>query len=595
MRRNIIKALVIVVVLAVGLALFAPPNAEYMPPEKRYAYYTFPLLPPLLAIALCMLTGQVLPSLFLGVWVGALMTIAYDPVKGTIKALGWLVENATDPWNATILLFDFVIGAAIGLLYASGSFHSLADSLVRRVRTSRGASLAAAVLGTAIFFDDYTNTVIVGNTMRPVTDRLRVSRELLSYIVDSTAAPVAGIVLVSTWIGYMVGLIGDSLDYLQAKGDLAAVPEVGPYAMWLSALPFFFYPILALALVYVVVITRRHIGPMLRAEQRAVREGKVLRDGAVPLMPTETLLGEPVRERRAPPLLFVLSIGGLVVVTLLGLWYTGASAIVEGLVEENPEATPPPWWTVGFREALMESDAATALLWGSFASYLVALAGSLTSRALSFAKAMEYTVKGMYTMLYANAILLLAWSIKSAVDAVGTAEYVVNHAVAFGLPSLAVPLVVFLVSMFVSYTTGTSWGTFGIMIPIAVPLAWELVLLQTGDASLAYVVTAASLGAVFGGGIFGDHVSPISDTTIMSSMFTACDHIDHVKTQLPYGLLAASVSVVLYLLFLAGLTSAAVLLPVGVILLVAAFFAATRRREPVPVYGASPEGRCEGA
>ncbi len=583
-RGAFVKAIVIIVVLAVGLLLLAPPNAEYMPEEKRFPYYTFPLLPPLLAITLCILTGQVLPALFLGIWVGALMVSAYNPLAATTQTLGWLVENATDPWNATILLFDFVIGAFVGLLYVSGSMHSLAESLSRRVRTSRGAGLATAALGTIAFFDDYANTVIVGNAMRPLTDRLRVSRELLSYIVDSTAAPVAGIFLVSTWIGYEVGLIRGAIETLQeevAAGKLPAAPTVGPYAMWLSALPYHFYSILALLLVYLVIAFRRHFGPMLAAERRVYSEGKVLRDGAVPLMPTETILGEPVKERRASPLLFVVSIVVLIAVTLLGIWYTGAQAIIESYAEEGIVYAEP-WWTIPFSEALLESDAATALLWGSFAGYLVALAGVLLGRVVSFSKAMEYTVKGMYTMLYANAILLHAWSIKTATDALGTADYVVGHAVAVGIPALAAPLLIFLVCMFISYTTGTSWGTFGVMMPIAVPLAWKLALIQFGDPALAHVLAAASIGAVFGGGIYGDHVSPISDTTIMSSMFSGCDHIDHVKTQLPYGTLAAAVSVVLYLLMLAGVTSPLVLLPLGIVLLVLVYLAITRKTPPVP-------------
>ncbi|MCX8184963.1 MAG: Na+/H+ antiporter NhaC family protein [Sulfolobales archaeon] len=584
-----INIAIVILVLIIALALVAPPNAEYMPEDKRFPYYTFPLLPPLLAITLCMLTGQVLPSLFLGVWVGALMVSAYNPLAGTTLTLNWLVENATDSWNATILLFDFVIGALVGLLYVSGSLHSLAESLAKKVRTARGASLATTALGTIVFFDDYTNTIIVGNTMRPLTDRLRVSRELLSYIVDSTAAPVAGIALVSTWIGYEVGQIRAALETLQeevAAGKLAVAPEVGPYAMWLSALPYHFYSILALLMVYLVIISRKHFGPMLAAETRSIAEGKVIRDGAVPLMPTETILGEPVREKRAPPALFITSIATLVAITLLGMWYTGAQVIIESYAEEGL-VYEAPWWTIPFSEALMDSDAATALFWGSFAGYIVALAGVLVLKVLSFTKAMEYTVKGMYTMLYANAILLHAWSIKTATDTVGTADYVINNAVAVGVPAHAAPLIIFLVSMFVSYTTGTSWGTFGIMMPIAVPLAWKLAIIQYGDQGLAFALAAASVGAVFGGGIYGDHVSPISDTTIMSSMFSSCDHIDHVKTQLPYGTIAAVVSIVLYILILIGVLNPLILLPLGVVILLLLYLSITRKTKPIPNYKAS--------
>ncbi len=547
-----VKVGVIVVVLVIALLAVSGPTAER-------PYVVFPLLPPLLAIVLAIATRQVLPALFAGIWVGALMVTGYNPFSATTQTLSWIIANATDSWNATILIFDFIIGAFVGVLYASGSMHALAEALSRRVRSARGSSFIAWVLGVAVFFDDYTNTIVVGNASRPITDRTRVSRELLSYIVDSTAAPVAGLALVSTWIGYEVGLIKDAFDTLAQKaqqGLLTAAPDIGAYAAWLSSVPFRFYSILAIILVLIAVITRRHIGPMLKAEYRAVEEGKVLRDGAQPLMPTETVLGELKAERRAPALLFIVSVLLLVIVTLLGMWITGA---------EDPSK----WWETGFVDALMNADSATALLWGSFVAYLIVLAGALLSRALSFSESMEYTIKGMYLMVYANAILLLAWSIKSAVDAVGTAEYVVGAAKAAQVSPLIVPLIIFLVSMFISFTTGTSWGTFGIMMPIAIPMAWELAVAQNpGDLGLAYISTYAAIAAVFSGGIFGDHCSPISDTTIMSSMFSGADHIDHVSTQIPYAVLAAGVGIVLYLLLAIGVTTPLVLLPIGVALLV---------------------------
>jgi len=567
-RALLIKLLVILIVVIIGFIAYAPPNAGFMPEEKRFVYVTFPLLPPLIAIAMAIATGQVLPALFFGVWIGALMVVAYNPISATMKALGWVVENVTDSWNATILLFDFVIGAYVGLLYVSGSMHSLVEALSRNIRSGRGSSLVATLLGTIVFFDDYANTIVVGNTMRPLTDRTRVSRELLSYIIDSTAAPVAGLLFVSTWIGYEVGLINDAIESLKkaaVEGSIVAAPGIEAYALWLKAWPYHFYSILALLLVYLVVIFRRHFGPMYHAELRAVKEGKVLRDGAQPLMPTETVLGEPAKGRKASAWLFIASVITLIAVTLLSMWYTGAGAV-------DPEA---PWWTISFGEALMGADAATSLLWGSFAAYLVVLAGVLACRTLGFAKAMEYTVKGMYTMLYANTILVLAWSIKTATDAIGTAEYVVTHAVGAGVPALLVPLIIFAVSMFISYTTGTSWGTFGVMMPLAVPLAWQLAL-QQFSIEMAYIVTAAAIGAVFGGGIYGDHVSPISDTTIMSSMFSGADHIDHVKTQLPYGTLAASIAITLYILFFAGLTNWQILLPIGIALLVILYLALSK-------------------
>ncbi len=554
-KGTLVKTIVIVIVLIISLTAFQGPTTER-------PYVVFPLLPPLLAIVLAIATRQVLPALFAGIWVGALMVAGYNPIMATTQTLQWIIENATDSWNATILIFDFIIGAFVGVLYASGSMHALARIISRKVKSARGSSFIGWLLGVLIFFDDYTNTIVVGNTARPLTDKTRVSRELLSYIVDSTAAPVAGLALVSTWIGYEVGLIKDTFKTLAeeaAKGEIAFAPHISAYAAWLSSVPFRFYSILAIILVLIVVLTRRHFGPMLPAEHRSVSTGKVLRDGAKPLMPTETVLGEPKKEKQTPAWVFIVSVLLLVFVTLLAMWYTGAESIGYKNV----------WWEVSFGDALMEADAATALLWGSFTAYLFALAMALLYKSLSFSESMEYTIKGMYLMVYANAILLLAWTIKSAVDAVGTADYVVGAAVSAQVPALIVPLIIFLTAMFISFTTGTSWGTFGIMMPLAIPMAWKLALIQyPGSTDMAYLVTYASIAAVFSGGIFGDHCSPISDTTIMSSMFSGADHIDHVTTQIPYAVLAAGVGIVLYLLLAIGITMPIILLPIGIILLI---------------------------
>jgi len=558
-KKNI-KYLIVLLIVIIALITYAPPEAEFMPEDKRFPYITFPLLPPILAIALSIATGEVVPALFAGIWVGALMISSYNPLEATVKLIDWYIYNATDSWNAAILLYDFVLGAFMGLLYASGSVYSFAQALSSRIRSARGAGLAASLLGVAVFFDDYGNTVIVGNSIRPLADRLRVSRELLSYIVDSTAAPIAGIALVSSWIGYEVSLIKDSIDTLNQQfesGLITAAPTYEAYVMWLNAVPYHFYSILAIILVFIVVLTRRHYGPMLRAEYRSVTEGKVLRDGATPLMPTEELFGtEPKTSKRVSGWLFGIAMITLVITTLISLWATGAEDIHK-------------FWETPFNEALMNADTAKALLWAGMATYFITFAWLLLGRAMSFKEVMRYTIRGMYLMVLPNAILLHAWCIKSATDAVGTADYVIHGAVVVGLSALLVPLIIYLVSMFISFTTGTSWGTFGVMMPIAVPMAWQLAILQYPDnVGMAYLITFASIGAVFGGGIFGDHCSPISDTTIMSSMFSAADHIDHVSTQLPYAVLAGFTSVVLYTLFALGVLSPSILLPVGLILLV---------------------------
>jgi len=504
------------------------------------------LLPPLVAIILAIWTKRVILALFAGVWIGGVMVSGWNPITGTTQTLDWLVQNASDSWNVKILLFDFLIGAGVGLIYKSGGAFAVGRALASKVRTSRGASVMGWLLGVLVFFDDYANTIIVGNTMRPITDRTRVSREMLAYIDDSTAAPVAGIALVSTWIGYEVGLIGDAFKELHV--DLGAIG--GPYSAWAHSVPYRFYSIFAIILVFLVAFFHRHYGPMLHAEMRARTTGKVLRDGARPLMTTETDLGVP--KENGSVHLFIWPILALVSVTLLGMWYSGGdyATYAEG----------------GIRAVLGNADSALALLWGSFAMVVVAFALVIGLRQMTVEEAEEAIIRGMKQMVIANTILLLAWSIKSATDAVGTAPYIVELAKGLGIGGNWIPLIVFLIAMFISFTTGTSWGTFSIMMPIAIPLAYGV----SGELGPAVF---ASIGAVFAGGIFGDHCSPISDTTIMSSMFSGSDHIDHVRTQVPYAVTAAAVGVFLYLLFGFGVTNVVVLLLLGGALLVGAWYA----------------------
>ncbi len=502
------------------------------------------LLPPLVAIILAIWTKRVILALFAGVWIGGVMVSGWNPISGTTQTLDWIVSNATDDWNVKILLFDFLIGAGVGLIYKSGGAFAIGRSLANKVRSSRGAAVMGWLLGVLIFFDDYTNTIIVGNTMRPITDRTKVSREMLAYIDDSTAAPVAGLAIVSTWIGYEVGLIGDAFKNLNV--------DYGAYVAWMHSVPYRFYSILAIILVFLVAYFHRHYGPMLHAEYRARTTGKVLRDGAKPLMTTEIDLGMPKEEGSVH--IFVWPILTLIFVTLYGMWYTGggSAAYAKG----------------GLMEVLGNSDSALALLWGSFAMVVVAFFLVLAMKKMTIEEAEDAIIRGMKQMVIANTILLLAWSIKSATDAVGTAPYIVDLAKGAGVSGSWVPLIVFLIAMFISFTTGTSWGTFSIMLPIAIPLAY-------GVTGYVGPEVFASIGAVFAGGIFGDHCSPISDTTIMSSMFSGSDHIDHVNTQVPYAMTASGVGIILYLLFGIGIHNWVILLPLGFVLLVGAWYVLT--------------------
>ena len=485
------------------------------------------LAPPVIAIVLCMVTRQVLLSLFLGVWVGASMVYGGNVALGFTQSLGWVVDNVSDSWNATILVFTFTIGGLIGLWILSGGTRGFADLIAKRVKGARGAQLASYVAGWFIFLDDYANSAAVGTTFRPLSDKYRVSKEKFSFIVDSTAAPICTIFLVSSWIGYEVGLIGDSL------------PEAAmmtPYMYFLYSIPYKFYSLMMLVLVFILVLWRRDYGPMLRAEHRARTTGKLIRDGAKPLSGGEEFDVMEKAKYRASNMWIPLVI--LIGMTVFSMWWTGGGG--EG---------------ASFIDAIADADAATALLWATMTAVIATLGMNLSQRLGGLRRNMDAFVRGLGMMLFACTILVLAWSIKSACDAVGTAPYLVS--VLEGIISpVWLPIGIFVIAAIISFCTGTSWGTMGIIMPLAIPLAWAI------GADLVIAISAVLTGA-----IFGDHCSPISDTTILSSTFTGSDHIDHVNTQLPYALTAAILAAVLYIFAGLGLPVAAIL-AIGVVALV---------------------------
>jgi Na+/H+ antiporter NhaC len=502
-----------------GIALAAEGEAA-----KNYGFLS--LLPPLVAITLCFLTKRVLASLFIGVWVGASILIGWNPIGGVTKTLGYIVENAADSWNATILLFDFIVGGLIGLIYLSGGAQAFVKSVTKKVKTARDGQVAAWLFGLVIFFDDYTNTAVVGNAFRAVSDKLRMSREKFSYIVDSTAAPVASIALISTWIGYEVGLIGDAIE-----GTSVAM---APYTIVLYSIPYRFYSIFAIVLVLAIALSGRDYGPMLKAEYRARTTGKVFADGATPLSggsELKVLEGVPQKTMN-----MVVPIVVLVGVSIFGMWWTGGGTSAES-----------------FTAAISDADAMTALLWGAMFAVIVAIIMYKVQGIGTLADMMDAFVDGAKMMLLANLILLSAWSIGSVCGEMGTAPYVVE-AVRGIISPLLLPMIIFLICNLISFATGTSWGTMAITMPIAVPLALSL-----------GVPLPLAISAVLTGSVMGDHCSPISDTTIMSSMFSGSDHIDHVKTQIPYAFTASGVAVLAYLAAGSGM-SVALVLPLGIVL-----------------------------
>ncbi len=480
------------------------------------------LLPPLVAILLCFLTRRVLPSLFIGVFSGTLLLTELRPLSAIVKAIELYVYNLAgveisegvmevDLFHPTIILFNFVIGGLVGLIYISGGAQGFVDLITSRVKTERGAQLASAFMGCAIFFDDYSNTVIVGNSLRPVTDKLKVSREKFSYILDSTAAPVATIAVISTWIGFELGLISEALDNL---------PEVYPkgydYTLFLHSIPYSFYSIFALLLVFLVAFTLRDFGPMRKAEQRCRTTGKVLRDGANPLVGDLEL--EPPENAPKRALNLFLPILALIAISLVGMWVTGG----------GPQGK-------GFMDAVKESDPMLALLWGAIGATIIAMMMYGIQRIANLSQMMDAFINGTKMMILANLILISAWAISAICKETGTADYVIDVSRGIIQPWI-LPALIFSISGFIAFSTGSSWATMGVVIPMAIPLAFE-----TG------VPLHIAAAGVLTGSIFGDHCSPISDTTVLSSTFAGSDHLDHIKTQMPYALLAASVAFAMFL------------------------------------------------
>jgi Na+/H+ antiporter NhaC len=493
------------------------------------------LLPPLVAIALALITREVVLSLFAGIWLAALLIAQFNPVTATMMSLDqFILEPLADSDHIAIVLFSLMLGGMVGVISRSGGAQGVVEVLRPAATTRRRGQFFTWFSGLLIFFDDYANTLIRGNTLRPMTDDLRISREKLAYIVDSVAAPIAVIAPISTWVGFEISRIGDSL---RAAAEQATDPAVqaqllaganNPFNVFLHSIPYLFYPIMAIVLVLLIALTGREFGPMLTAEKRALSGGGVFRPGAQLAADTEAALaGAPdgVEHRWYNAL---VPIGTVVLVALMALYYTGSQAL-EG--------------TFGLREVIGEADPFRSLLWASFAGVVVAIGMAALQRILTLREGLEAWVGGMRSMLLAMVILVLAWGLGAATSELGTGTYLAAL-LGDALPLWSLPGLVFIIGALTAFATGTSWGTMAILFPVVVPLAVAMGAGIGFDGGDHYSILLGSIAAIMGGAVFGDHASPISDTTVISSMASGCDHIDHVRTQLPYALLVAVVAVV---------------------------------------------------
>lgn len=535
--------------LLISFGYASPESAEVIQESSSSGIETgswLSILPPLVAIGIALIFRQVLFALFLGIWSGAFL--AGDLTFGGVftsffTALsGYIVPATADESHMSIIVFTLLIGGMVGIINGNGGTRGVIKAITRFVRTKVQGQLMTSLMGFIVFFDDYANTMVVGSTMRPLTDRLRISRAKLAYLVDATAAPVATVALVSTWIGAMVGFIADAQSKMPEFNEAA-------YSVFINSLPYNFYAFFTLLFVIIIAWSGRDFASMLTARINLykAKHNPELDTYNVWQEKTEDEDKEKVSHwsNAAIPILT------LVFGTIAGLFLTGEGSSVQSIIET--------------------ADSYKALLWGSLLAIAVAIVMTLSKRLLGVNDMLEGMMEGMHTMFDGLLILVLAWALSALTVELGTADYLMSI---FGetINAYWLPAIVFILSALTAFATGSSWGTMGILMPLVVPLAWEI----GNNTGLAPDMTAeiiyASVSAVLAGSVWGDHCSPISDTTILSSIATQCNHVEHVNTQLPYAMTVGVISVISLLVIMVVGIPWWIIYPAGVLIIVAIIF-----------------------
>lgn len=457
------------------------------------------ILPPVVAIVLAIWTRQVYISLFAGIYLGCTILCGWNPLAGAAASLDSLLRVFQDSGNTGIILFCGLVGGLIALTRSSGGVDGFVETLSRRgwLKSRRSAQLMSGIIGGMIFVETSISCLVVGAVSRPIYDRLKISREKLAFVCDSTCAPINLLIPLNAWGAFIIGLL--------AKEN---IPE--PVGVLMSSMVFNFYAFASLGLVFILVLTGKDFGPMKKAERRAREEGKVLADHAKPVMIDDAggLERCPGIKPRASNMIIPIAV--MILMMPVGLLVTGKGDITAG-------------------------SGTTSVLWSVVSATLVAVGLYRFKGLMKTDKMMDIIIKGIGGMVPVMILMMFAFAIGDVARDLKTGYYVAGLVSQFVVPSV-VPLMLFLSSCFIAFSTGTSWGTFAIMVPIAVPIASSMGM------GLPFL-----LAAVLGGGLFGDHCSPISDTTLVASMASGCDHIDHVRTQLPYALTAAAIASALYL------------------------------------------------
>jgi len=518
------------------------------------------ILPPLLAIVLALVFKEVIFSLVSGIFLGGAIMGAYAEgwtgvFTGFFKIIDTYILGAlNDSGHLSVILFSTIIGGIVALISKNGGMQGIVNGIARFANTARNGQLATWFLGIAIFFDDYANTLVVGNTMRAITDKLKISREKLAYIVDSTAAPVSAIAFVTTWIGAELGYISNGLDKINADGE--AISE-GVYSIFLNSLAYSFYPILTLFFIFYLVYRGKDYGAMLKAERRA-RGGEVVNEEDNHGDLTELEDVAPIEGIKYRAYNAVIPVAIIVLGTLLGLVITGFDSLSAELAAEGIKTDG--WGSIWSNLSVYDSnidtftrklgtligsaDSYVALLWSSLAALVAAMLLTMGQKIMNLEDTVGTAISGFKTMIPALMILILAWALAMVTDEMHTADFITRVLDQGGIPYWTIPAITFVLAGFVAFSTGSSWSTMALVYPIILPAAWAVCMKAGFDGPDSMAIFYNTVSAVLAGSVLGDHCSPISDTTILSSLASGCNHIDHVRTQIPYALTVGGIAII---------------------------------------------------
>ena len=526
--------------LLIFTAIFLPALAlaDVEPAVRNSELYgALTLIPPVAAIVLAFITKDVILSLFLGVLSGTFLigmvdqNIAASALFAFTDLCSRMVKSMADTWNAGILLQVMCIGGLIALVTKSGGTKALALWLSKHADTPVLGQIYTWLMGIVIFFDDYANALIVGPIMRPLMDKFKISRAKFAFIIDATAAPITGIAVISTWVGVEISAIKEAYSQI-------GIENINAFTVFVETIPYRFYNIFMIFFVVATAVMSREFGSMYRAEI-ASRGGK---SGAADfkIKNLEDQIFVPKEGVALRKLNAIIPLGAMIVLSVIGFYLNGYSSL-EGEALEAVKAAPLSFTSI--RTAFSAADASVVLFQSALFSSIIAVVLGIAQKIYGVKEAIEVWVGGWKSMLNTVIILLFAWSLSSVIKELGTSRYLVEL-LSDATPRFALAIVIFVLSSFISFSTGTSFGTMGIVTPLAVPLAHAVGQKYGLSGEEFHVFMCVNISAVLTGAIFGDHCSPISDTTILSSMGAGCDHIEHVSTQMTYALVVCGISII---------------------------------------------------